>query len=134
MADSAPQYVVVAFSPQPSVAYFLQGVLDCAGFTVIAASSGPDELGAVVQQTRPDAIVYDVSLPFTENWNQLRQLRNRAARRNILVVVTTSEARELYRRVGVSTAIEMFKRPDDVTELRQAVRGAIEAATLVHAA
>jgi CheY-like chemotaxis protein len=119
-------YAVVTFSRQPSVAYFLKGVLDCAGFTTIAASSSPQELEAAVERVHPDAIVYDVSFPFMENWDQLQELRSRAIA-DIPVVITTSEARELYRRVGVSSAIEIFRRPDDVTEIRDAITGAIRA-------
>jgi DNA-binding NarL/FixJ family response regulator len=118
-------YAVVTFSRQPSVAYFLKGVLDCAGFTTIAASSSPQDLEAAVERMHPDAIVYDVSFPFAENWDQLQELR--ATLGNIPVVITTSEARELYRRVGVSSAIEIFRRPDDVTEIREAITGAIRA-------
>jgi DNA-binding NarL/FixJ family response regulator len=127
VADSDPAYVVVTFSPQPSIAYFLKGVLDCAGFTVIAASSTPDDLAAVVERTRPNTIVYDVSYPFTESWNQLRRLQSRAAVGGIPFVVTTSDARELRRQVGVATAIEICTRPDDVFDLREAVQCAIEA-------
>lgn len=120
-------YAVVTFSRQPSVAYFLKGVLDCAGFTTIAASSSAQDLEAAVERMHPDAIVYDVSFPFTENWRQLQELRGRTAIGNIPVVITTSEARELFRRVGVSSAIEIFRRPDDVTEIREAITGAIRA-------
>ena len=36
------------------------------------------------------------------------------------IVITTGDARELYRRVGVPAAIELFRKPDDLTELRGA--------------
>jgi DNA-binding response OmpR family regulator len=120
-------YAIVTFSRQPSVAYFLKGVLDCAGFATIAASSSPGDLEAAVERMHPDAIVYDVSFPFTESWRQLQELRGRSTIGNIPVVITTSEARELFRQVGVSSAIEIFRRPDDVSEIRDAVTGAIRA-------
>jgi CheY-like chemotaxis protein len=125
-------FVVVAFSPQPSLAYFMKGVLDCAGFQTVAASSSLDELEALLLKVRPDAVVYDVSYPFAENWRQLEQLKSRSALRDIPIVLTTSEARELARRVGVSNAIEMFTRPSDLAAFQTAVRRAIEEAS--HAA
>jgi CheY-like chemotaxis protein len=128
-----PSSIVVTFSPQPSVAYFLKGVLDCAGFTVVSAASELDELEAQVERMRPDAVVYDVSFPFAENWHSLQQLRSRGAMRGIPVVITTSEARELFRRVGVSDAIELFRRPDDVVALRRAVCATIERTRSAHA-
>ncbi len=121
-------YVAVTFSPQPSVAYFLRGVLESAGFSVTAAAFQADDLEAAVERTRPDVVVYDVSFPFKENWNQCQQLLRRPAFYHIPLVVTTSERRELFRTVGVSAAVELFSRPDDVTELRTAVRRAIETA------
>ena len=134
MADTYRAPVVVTFSPQPSVAYFLKGVLDCAGFAVVASSSNIDELDAAIQRTQPDAIVYDVSFPFVESWNQLQELRTRATAHDIPVVITTSEARELQRRIGVTAAVEIFRRPDDIAELRRTMQHAIEAATPVQAA
>lgn len=133
MLDSRA-YVVLAFSPQPSFAYFLKGVLDCAGLTAIASSSSTDDLEGLAQRARPDAIVYDVSYPFVENWQQLQQVRNRAALRNIPFVVTTSEARELFRRVGCSSAIELFARPSDLAAFQSAVRSAIETSVPGYAA
>jgi CheY-like chemotaxis protein len=120
-------YVAVTYSPQPSVAYFLRGVLDSAGFAVAEASFSPDDLETAIHRSRPDVIVYDVSYPFRENWSQCQQLLRREALSDIPVVITTSEQHELRRTVGVVAAVELFKRPDDVTELRQAVRRAIEA-------
>ena len=125
MADK-PSYVVVAFSPQPSLAYFLKGVLDCAGLTTIACSSSVAEIEDMAERIHPDAIVYDVSYPFAENWQQLQQLRTRPALQTTPFVITTSEARELFRRVGYSGAIELFARPSDLSAFQHAVRSAIE--------
>ena len=127
-------YVVVAFSPQPSLAYFLKGVLDCAGLHAIASSSSLEELETLAQGARPDAIVYDVSYPFAENWQQLQQARNRPALGGIPFIITTSEARELFRKVGCSTAIELFARPSDLAAFQAAVRAAIESAAPGYAA
>ena len=126
MAGSNRSYVAVTFSPQPSVAYFLRGVLDSAGFTVAEAAFRPDDFELAIERSHPDVIVYDVSYPFRENWQQCQQLLGRAAASDIPVVITTSEQRELKRTVGVSAAVELFRRADDVTELRQVVRQAIE--------
>ena len=134
MAEAKRDYVTVTFSPQSSIAYFLKGVLDCAGFSVAAAVSNPDELEALVSDVRPDAIVYDVSFPFAENWRELQDLRRRTAFMRIPVIVTTSESRQLFRATGYSSAIEIFARPDDVSALQGALRGAIEAVAPVHAA
>jgi CheY-like chemotaxis protein len=126
-------YVAVTFSPQPSVAYFLRGVLDSAGYSVAEASFRPDDLEMAVHRSRPDVIVYDVSSPCSENWRQCQRLLRSEALSDIPVVITTSEQRELRRTVGVVAAVELFKRPDDVSELRRAVRRAIEGSVSVPA-
>jgi CheY-like chemotaxis protein len=118
-------HVLVTFSPQPSVAFFLKGVLDCAGFTVVAASSELTALEQIVEQTRPDAVVCDIGFPFLDNWKALQQACGRPALRRTPVVVTTSEVRELSRQVGETGAIELFRRPDDFSDLRAAVQSAI---------
>jgi CheY-like chemotaxis protein len=129
--DDSASCEAVTFSRQPSVAYFLKGVLDCAGYKVVAALSTADNLEAVVERTKPKVIVYDVSYPFEESWNALQQLRRSPAFSHTPVVVTTSEAAAFRRAVGVSAAIEIFAKPD-VNELREVVRRTIEAG--VHAA
>jgi CheY-like chemotaxis protein len=125
MSETDRRYVVVAFSPQPSLAYFLKGVLDCAGMTVVASSSTLDDLETVTERVRPDAIVYDVSYPFAENWSTLQRAREHPALRDVPVIVTTSEAQELFRRVGYAGAIELFARPKDLAAFQTAVRAAI---------
>jgi CheY-like chemotaxis protein len=85
-----------------------------------------DEIKAMAAAMHPDAIVYDVSYPFAENWQRLQELRNHSVLRQIPFVVTTSEAGELFRKVGYPGAIELFARPSDLTAFQSAVRGAIE--------
>lgn len=126
MQQAARDYAVVTFSPQPSVADFLKRIVESAGFASRAASS-TDELETLMANELPDAIVYEIGFPFTDNWRQLVALQNRPAFRGVPFVITTPDAPELYRRVGVS-ALELFRRPDDLNELKQMVLGAIETA------
>jgi DNA-binding response OmpR family regulator len=126
MPGTSRSYVAVTFSSQPSVAYFLRGVLDSAGFAVSSASFRPDDFEVAIQRNRPDVIVCDVSYPFRENWQQCQQALKQAGATDIPVVITTSERCELQRMVGISADVELFRKPDDVTELRRAVRRAIQ--------
>jgi DNA-binding NarL/FixJ family response regulator len=71
-------------------------------------------------------IVCDVSYPFKENWLRCHQALKQAGACDIPVVITTSEQHEFRRMIGISPDVELFRRPDDVTELRAAVRRAIE--------
>ena len=48
MSEITRDYAVVTYSPQSSVAFFLKGILDRAGFTTTATFSTPDDFEAVV--------------------------------------------------------------------------------------
>jgi DNA-binding response OmpR family regulator len=126
MQQAARDYAILTYSPQPSIADFLRRIVESAGFAAQAASTR-DELEQLAAVVVPDAIVYEIGFPFSENWHELGQLRNHSAFSGVPFVVTTPDAPELYRRVGVS-AMELFRRPDDLSELKQLVIGAIETA------
>jgi DNA-binding response OmpR family regulator len=129
MIPALREQVVVTFSPQPSVAAFLQRIVDAAGFITNATASTVEELETLVTNLSPAAIVYEVGFPFAANWHQLVQARLRPSLQKVPIVVTTGDARELYRRVGVPAAIELFRKPDDLTELRCAILEAIRETT-----
>lgn len=126
MQPAARDYVVLTFSPQPSVADFLKRIVDQAGFASRATST-TDELHDVAATVVPDAIIYEIGFPFTDNWRQLSELRSRAALQRVPFVITTSDGPELYRRTGVS-ALELFRKPDDLAAFRDLVLNAIHAA------
>jgi DNA-binding response OmpR family regulator len=132
MVHAAPDHIVVTFSPQPSVASFLQRIVDAAGFRASATASTVEELEALVKTASPHAVVYEIGFPFTDNWHQLVRARQRPCLEKVPIVITTGDARELYRRVGVPAAIELFRKPDDLTELRGAILSAIRQATPAH--
>jgi CheY-like chemotaxis protein len=134
MDETSAISVVVTYSPQSSVAYLLKGVLECAGLSVSAAVSELQDLETCVKKCRPDAIVYDVSYPFGDNWQKLLEVRSLPALRNLPIVIMTSEARELFRVTGCSSAIELFARPNDVAPFRQTLLGAIRDLASDHAA
>lgn len=126
MQPAPRDYVVLTFSPQPSVADFLKRIVDQAGFASRAVSS-IDELHDAAASVTPDAIIYEIGFPFADNWRQLSELRTGAALQAVPFVITTPDARELQRRLGVS-AIELFRKPDDLSEIREAVLTAIHTA------
>jgi CheY-like chemotaxis protein len=126
MSPTTP-YQVVAFSPQPSVARFLQEVLTAAGFNVVAACFTRADLEAAVERVERAAVVYDVSFPFKENWSAYQQLAATRAFRDVPVVIATSEAPALFKAVGATAAFELFRRPDDASVVRETVSRVIDA-------
>lgn len=126
MAPETRDLVVLTYSSQPSVADFLRRIANAAGFESQAASS-PEELRTVAKRVRPDVVLYEIGFPFTDQWAQLTQLRRDAAFQNLPFVITTPDASETLRRVGVH-ALELFRKPDDLSEIRHAVLTAVGSA------
>jgi DNA-binding response OmpR family regulator len=126
METPTGEYVVLTFSPQPSVADFLKRIVGEAGFASQAVSS-LDDLQDAVTKAVPDAIIYEVGFPFSDNWHQLTELRMNTAVRHVPFVITTGDAHELFRRVGVP-ALELFRKPDDLSVVRDALLSAIHTA------
>lgn len=126
MSSTPRDLIVLTYSAQPSVADFLRRIASAAGFDSQAASS-PDELKAVAKRLRPDVVLYEIGFPFTDQWEQLAQLRGDAALQNLPFVITTPDASETLRRVGVH-ALELFRKPDDLSEIRHAVLSAVGSA------
>jgi DNA-binding response OmpR family regulator len=102
-------------------------MLNEAGFTSLAVWSSVEELEHEVGERQPDAIVYEVGIPFAEHWRSLQDVCARPAFRAVPVVIATAAPPETYRRAGVSTALDTFRRPNDVATVRAAVRAAIDA-------
>lgn len=126
MAAHAHNLLVLTYSSQPSVADFLRRIAHAAGFDSHAASS-PAELKAVATRLRPDVVLYEIGFPFTDQWEQFTQLRREAALQHLPFVLTTPDASETLRRIGVH-ALELFRKPDDLSEIRHAVLTAVTSA------
>jgi CheY-like chemotaxis protein len=126
MGSQAERPCVIAVSAQPSVATFLRNILEDAGFSAIAVSTGAaSDLTAEVRARHPDAIVYDIGFPFRANWETLRRFQADQAFAQTPLVITTGDAPALSRQVGYDHAIELFCRPKDLSDIRNAVFAAI---------
>jgi CheY-like chemotaxis protein len=114
----------------------LQEVLTEEGFATVAAyviefKRGERDLTAFFRQHQPQAVVYDIAIPYIQNWqffqNQVLGLDLLPARR---FVVTTTNRSVLEQLVGPTQAIELIGRPYDLQTLIAAVeRAATDADT-----
>jgi len=73
---------------------------------------------------QPDAIVFDVSIPYEANWTTVQRLRQDPQLRCPIIVTTTNEA-ALRRLVGAG-AIEIVGKPYDLARLRDTVVAALD--------
>ena len=109
----------------------LRAYLQQRGFTSVATGHVTDirngrlDFLQFLEQHDPQVIVYDIGIPYEENWKFLQLLMSSDAMKGRRVVVTTTNKRVLDRLIGTETqALEIVGKPYDL----QAVAEAVEAA------
>jgi CheY-like chemotaxis protein len=112
----------------------LRYTFEQAGFATVAAhvpdiKRGRLDLIAFVEQHDPAVLVYDVTIPYAENWNFLRLVRDAEALRGRPIVVTTTNKRALEEIAGPTDAIEIVGKPYEPQQIVEAVRKALGAAS-----
>jgi CheY-like chemotaxis protein len=127
----------------PSVAVFnsssdtidvLKVALEESGYAVATGHVSDLKKGNVdvlefVEQHDPDVIVYDIALPYEENWRFLRLLQSSDALKSVRWVITTTHKKHLEELVGECAEVfEVLGKPYDIQQLVKAVQQALEKA------
>lgn len=108
----------------------LRYAIEQAGFatvttTVYELKKGKTTLATVFGGKIPEVIVYDVALPYDDNWKFLQKVRNSADIGNARILITTTNKRALDDLIGhASHAFEItgvIGKPFDLDDLLQAV-------------
>ena len=109
----------------------LRACLQQNGFTALATAhisdirNGRMDFLKFVEEHDPDVIVYDISIPYEENWRFLQLLMSSEAMNGRKVVLTTTNKRVLERLVGHDTgAHEIVGKPYDLQAIVNAVQKA----------
>ena len=88
--------------------------------------SGSADFAEYLEAHDPDAIVFDVSIPYDKNWTFLRQLLDLEQMRGRKLVVTTTNKRRLDEIVGPTDTFEIVGKPYDINLIVEAVKTALK--------
>src|SRR5918992_1656105 len=71
----------------------------------------PDVALGFMSQHQPQVIVFDVSFPYTSNWQHFREFQALGYECRVPVVLTTTNERALTECVGSTEALEIVGKP-----------------------
>ena len=123
---------VAVFNSSSDTIEVLKLALEDSGFSVAAGHVSDLKKGHVdvldfVNEHQPDVIIYDVALPYEENWRFLRLLQTSEVLKNLKWVITTTHKQRLEELVGDTGEIyEVVGKPYDVQQIMNAVKAALE--------
>jgi CheY-like chemotaxis protein len=126
MTQNEPAVAVINSSED--TVEMLRACLQHNGFTSVVTAhvtdirNGRTDFLEFVDEHDPKVLVYDISIPYEENWRFLQLLMSSEAMKGRKVIVTTTNKRVLDRLIGdESGAFEIVGKPYDLTAIANAV-------------
>src|SRR5262252_4413257 len=122
---------VAVFNSSSDTIEVLKLALEDSGFSVAAGHVSDLKKGQLdvidfVNEHQPDVIIYDVALPYEENWRFLRLLQTSDVLKNLKWVITTTHKQHLEELVGECGEVyEIVGKPYDVQQIMNAVKTAL---------
>ena len=82
------------------------------------------EVGRFILKHRPDVVIYDVGMPYASSWDLLEVIRTSPPLQSQPFVITTPNKRKLEEAVGLTSALEIGGREEDLRRVSKAVQSA----------
>jgi CheY-like chemotaxis protein len=84
------------------------------------------DLEAFMRQHQPRVIVYDIAIPYEQNWRLYQHMRSAPACQGVSFVLTTTNIRHVRQLAGTEEIHEIVGKPYDLDEILGAVRQAAD--------
>ena len=86
-----------------------------------------DESRTLVNTIRPDVVLFDLSIPYAQNWECFQHVRDGGLFGSTPVVLTTTNRRALDQVVGPTEAFEIIGTPHDLWHLQELIEWRVAA-------
>jgi DNA-binding response OmpR family regulator len=108
----------------------LEALLGDEGYQVIAKyvrdlRQGEDDGEKMLEEAKPNVVIFDVAPPIEENWKAFMRFRPFAKTRGIPIVLTTTVEKEVRKYAGDHEIIELLLKPFDLQLLLDVVAVAV---------
>jgi DNA-binding NarL/FixJ family response regulator len=107
-----PGPIVAVINTNDDLVQSLRNVLVEEGYYVVTGhiadlKAGRQDFGAFLKAHRPDAVIYDIAIPYEDNWTFFQTLLKLPETHDRVFIVTTVNKRVFEERVGKTDAIEI---------------------------
>jgi CheY-like chemotaxis protein len=124
-------HVVAVFNTSEDTTDLRRVVFEHPGFVVITPFTNPFrdgkvDLEAFMRQHQPRVIVYDIAIPYEQNWRLYQHMRSAPACQGVSFVLTTTNIRHVRQLAGTEEIHEIVGKPYDLDEILGAVRQAAD--------
>ena len=122
-------HVVAVFNTSEDTTDLLRIVFEQAGYVVVSAFTnlvrdGRVELEAFMRQHQPGVIVYDIAVPYEQNWRLFEHIRLAPACEGVSFVLTTTNLGHVQRLAGSEKVYEIVGKPYDLDQIVNAISAA----------
>ncbi len=129
--DSTHKPLVAILNMSPDFMEVVAEILDMEGFRsvadyIIEYRTGKKDIRAFFDEHRPQVVIYDVAMPYVENWQFFTELRTRSGLKDCQFVVVTTNKKALDGLVGEMGSLEIISKPFDLDAMIAAVTKSLD--------